>query len=336
MLAAGAGAAPAGGQGERSLQREIERQAQRERSLGSAAERLARLEGAAGRAVAVLEGRLAAVQSDLDGAQQRLQRTQDRLDAARRRAARLERRVRDVRGALSALLRARYMGDPPDLVTVVLQADGFNRLLEDLSFVRLVQDRNTDLLQEIRAARREARRERATLARLEPRQRRAAAEVARRRDALATIRGAAVRRRDLLTRARAARLALLGDARADRRRSQRALRQVRRAREQAAARAAAALEREREAAVSSVGPGGPWAIPWAIVECESGGQNLPPNGASASGYYQFIEDTWRGLGGSTRHAHQASKAEQDRLAARLWAGGRGASNWDCAAIVGSG
>ena len=34
------------------------------------------------------------------------------------------------------------------------------------------------------------------------------------------------------------------------------------------------------------------------------------------------------------HAYQASKAEQDRLAATLWAGGAGAHNWVCAALVG--
>ena len=36
-----------------------------------------------------------------------------------------------------------------------------------------------------------------------------------------------------------------------------------------------------------------------------------------------MQATWKGLGGSTPHAYQASKAEQDRLAARLWAGGAG-------------
>ena len=56
--------------------------------------------------------------------------------------------------------------------------------------------------------------------------------------------------------------------------------------------------------------------------------------AGASGYYQFTPSTWKGIGGSTPHAYQASKAEQDRLAARLWAGGSGARNWDCAALVG--
>ena len=80
--------------------------------------------------------------------------------------------------------------------------------------------------------------------------------------------------------------------------------------------------------------GGP-AIPWAIVQCESGGQNLTPNSASASGYYQILDSTWAGLGGSTSHAFEGSKAEQDRLAAKLWAGGAGAHNWVCASLVGA-
>jgi hypothetical protein len=79
---------------------------------------------------------------------------------------------------------------------------------------------------------------------------------------------------------------------------------------------------------------GNWAIPAAIVMCESGGQDLPPNSAGASGYYQFMPATWRGLGGSTPNAYQAPKSEQDRLAAKLWNGGAGAGNWVCAGIVG--
>ena len=93
-------------------------------------------------------------------------------------------------------------------------------------------------------------------------------------------------------------------------------------------------ERERAARERPArGPGGPWAIPWPIVQCESGGQNLPPNSAGASGYYQMLPATWKGLGGSTPHAYLASKAEQDRLAAALWAGGAGARNWVCAGMV---
>jgi Transglycosylase-like domain len=124
-------------------------------------------------------------------------------------------------------------------------------------------------------------------------------------------------RQTTLERARAARAHALAGTRSGRRRAQREL-----------ARLVAA--RERAAAAANAGPGGPWAIPWPIVQCESGGQNLPPNRADASGYYQMLPATWRGLGGSTGHAFQATKAEQDRLAARLWAGGAGARNWVCA------
>ncbi|MDA0136304.1 transglycosylase family protein, partial [Solirubrobacter deserti] len=118
---------------------------------------------------------------------------------------------------------------------------------------------------------------------------------------------------------RAARLAALDRTRSGRRRAERELSRL--------------LAARARAARTSSGPGGPWAIPWAIVQCESGGENLPPNHAGASGYYQFMPDTWRGLGGSTPHAYQASKAEQDRLAARLWAGGAGRHNWVCADLV---
>jgi membrane-bound lytic murein transglycosylase B len=72
------------------------------------------------------------------------------------------------------------------------------------------------------------------------------------------------------------------------------------------------------------------------VQCESGGQNLPPNWAGASGYYQIIPGTWRMYGGSGRHAYQASKSQQDAVATRIWNGGKGASNWDCNAIVNGG
>lgn len=322
------------GADEGSLQRSIAGDRAREASLTAAAARLGRLQALAAKQVALLQTRLTAVQADLTAAQARLATTEARLTAARRRAARLQARVEVAQHALADLLRARYESDPPDLVTVVLHADGFSRLLEQLSFVRRVQNRDANLLQEIRVARRAVQAQRRQLTALVPVQRDAAAAVARRRDAVAAIRAQAGERQAALTRARSARLQLLADVRADRRRTERSLRGLRRRREQAALAALAALERQRRASVSLVGPGGPWAIPYAIVACESGGQNLPPNSATASGYYQFLDSTWRGLGGSTPKAYLAPKAEQDRLAARLWDGGRGASNWVCAGLVG--
>jgi peptidoglycan hydrolase CwlO-like protein len=318
LLVAAVAAAPAGGQSEGKLRDRIGSGKAQERSLASAAARLGELERRVSREVRVLEGRLGEAQSELDAADARLASTQVRLDEARRRVARLRKRLAEVRLKLSGLLRERYMGGSPDYVTVVLHADGFPQLLETLQFVRRVERSDTRLLDLVRGARSDAGRERHVLATLAAQREREAIAVRTRRDALAQITQGLRDRQALVARAHAARVAALGRARSGRQRAEKELKR---------------LLATRARAASIAGPGGPWAIPWPIVQCESGGQNLPPNFAGASGYYQFLVATWKGLGGSTPQAYQASKAEQDRLAARLWAGGAGRDNWVCASLV---
>ena len=106
-----------------------------------------------------------------------------------------------------------------------------------------------------------------------------------------------------------------------------------RAQQLAAERAAAATTAPATGG-PALGPSGGWAIPYAIVLCESGGQNLSPNSAGASGYYQILPSTWKLFGGTGPAAYLASKSEQDTVASRIWNGGAGASNWVCAGIVG--
>jgi peptidoglycan hydrolase CwlO-like protein len=303
-----------------TLRHHIDRQKGRERQLASAAARLGRLERAASRAVDVLSGRLAEAQSDLARWEARLAETQRELRVTRRRLVRLRARLAESRRALATMLRQRYTADQPDVVSVVLDAKGFADVLERIEFLRRVQRSDTLIVEAVRRGRDDARHDERILAALEPRQREQTAAVRSQRDGLARMTAALQARRASLAQARAARLAALRNTAASRRRAERELDRL------LAAQARAAASR---------GPGGPWAIPWPIVECESGGQNLPPNGATASGYYQMLDTTWHGLGGSTPHAYQASKAEQDRLAAKLWAGGAGAHNWVCAALVGT-
>lgn len=310
----------AGGQDEGALRDRITRSGAAERSLRSAAERLAALEAAATREVALMESRVAEARAELARARAAAERAQNELAYARSRAQRLRMRLREVRAQLATTLRERYMGDEPDLVTVVLEADGFAELLETVSFLRTIQRRNEDILDLVRDAREEAIAERARLVVLVARRERAEEAAAGRERALAVIASGLRERRDALARAKAARLAALSNVRAKRQQAERELEKL--------------LEERRRAAMVP-GPGGPWAIPWPIVQCESGGVNHPPNYAGASGYYQFMPATWQGLGGSTEHAYQASKAEQDRLAAILWAGGAGARNWVCASLVGA-
>ncbi len=270
-----------------------------ERALAGAAAHLARLERATAREVAILARRVTSAQAELDDAVARQRATAARLAAARARVARLRIRLGQVRAVLAQVLLARYEHGSPDLVTVVLNADGFPQLLETVDFLRRVQHADAQLLDEVRAARLAAARERRELIALERIQRLETAAVRRRRDALAGIAAGLSARQAALAQAHAARLAALHRTRAGRRSAQRELSRL--------------LAARRRAAMQS-GTGGPWAI--------------------ASGYYQITDDTWHGLGGSSHHAYQASKAEQDRRAAQLWNGGAGASNWVCAVLVG--
>ena len=93
-----------------------------------------------------------------------------------------------------------------------------------------------------------------------------------------------------------------------------------------AARAASEAEAEEE-----VGRwlGGPYSIPTYIVMCESGGNYSALNPTSgAGGAYQILPSTWDLYGGKGL-PHEASKAEQDRIAAEIWADS-GPSAWVCA------
>lgn len=66
-----------------------------------------------------------------------------------------------------------------------------------------------------------------------------------------------------------------------------------------------------------------------IKQCESGGSYTAVNPNGHYGAWQFSQSTWESVGGTGR-PDQASPAEQDYRASILWAGGRGASHWECA------
>jgi len=73
------------------------------------------------------------------------------------------------------------------------------------------------------------------------------------------------------------------------------------------------------------GPNGTrWAIPWAIVSCESGGSWGAANPSGAIGPYQLLG--W----GAPWPANTAwARWQHHLIAARVWAGGAGRSNWVC-------
>jgi hypothetical protein len=204
---------------------------------------------------------------------------------------------------------------------VVFQAGGFSDLLERLSFLRRLSDEEGQITSDTRSARAASVTSIARLRRLSVHQQQAMAATATESAALASIQSALGERESALAQARALDLAQASSARGQRAALQGHLRTE-----------LAALAAPPE--TSTAPSGTSFVIPWSIVQCESGGQNLPPNSAGASGYYQIIPPTWKGDGGTTAQAYQASKAEQDIVAARIWDGGAGARNWVCAGIVG--
>ena len=83
----------------------------------------------------------------------------------------------------------------------------------------------------------------------------------------------------------------------------------------------AAEAASRAAAEETVGRwlGGPYSIPTYIVMCESGGNYSAVNPSSgAGGAYQILPSTWDLYGGQGA-PQDAPKAEQDRIAAEIWA-----------------
>jgi hypothetical protein len=93
----------------------------------------------------------------------------------------------------------------------------------------------------------------------------------------------------------------------------------------------AAEAASREAAEEEVGRwlGGPFTIPAYIVMCESGGDYGALNASSgAGGAYQVLPSTWALYGGQGE-PQEAPKAEQDQIAAEIWADS-GGSAWVCA------
>lgn len=267
--------------------------------------------------VALIEARRAAVEADLARARASLGVVRAAQAAEHARLVRLVARLARARVALARQLVSSYESDPPDVVSVVLAAHGFADLLDRLDLVRAAKEHQARVITATRVARTQAVATTRDLAGLAARDQSITAAAAAQARAVYAISLLLESRRAALADARAARLASLRSARNRTGALQRALRKLQ---AQLAATAGRAF--------------GQWAIPQSIVTCESGGQNLGPNSAGASGYYQFLPSTWVGLGGSTPAAYLAPKAEQDRLAGKLWDGGRGARNWDCAAIVG--
>ncbi len=324
---------PAAGAGLGSLDAQLNREHARQQQLTTSLSRISGLIHALNGQVALVEQREAAVRSELATDRAQLLGTRVQLVRERARVTRLRAEVRWADGLLARQLRSAYETARPSLVSVVLSASGFNQLLDQLQYLGDAEHRQQQIITVTRRAKAEAHAAAVELARLQSVQQRMTDAAAQRVAALAGMNALLQSREAALGRARAAQQAALAASRARGRQLEADIARVQ-AEQAAAARAAAAASLTTPTPYGTAAPSGGWAIPYAIVLCESGGQNLTPNSAGASGYYQIMPATWRLFGGSGPAAYLAPKSEQDAVAARIWNGGAGASNWVCASIVG--
>ena len=176
--------------------RAIELKKGRERVLSTTVTRYSHKIGALQSGITVLERKQVRIQGDLDAKRAELARIQEDLRQERIRLARLRARLAEARVALAGRLVDLYKADKPDVVTVVLNSNGFADMLDRTEFMQRVSDQDARIIDRVRTARADATKTAAHLGVLEGRQTKVAAAIEARRNAVSLVRGQLVDRRD--------------------------------------------------------------------------------------------------------------------------------------------
>jgi septal ring factor EnvC (AmiA/AmiB activator) len=285
-----------------------------------------------------LAGEIRAAQEELSGARaeaaaasRRERRLSGLLAQGQERAARLaaavaasehdltleRRRLRRARAALARRLIAIYESGSPSTAAVILGSADLDELAIRSEYLQRIQSSDSELAARVEQVRNSVRRELDRVAALKRRVDAYNERLAAARSEIAGVRAEA--------QAAAARLREVSAARAG------ALAELKRKIGGWVKDIEEAEAASRAAAEETVGRwlGGPYSIPTYIVMCESGGNYGAVNPSSgAGGAYQILPSTWALYGGQGL-PQDAPKAEQDRIAAEIWADS-GGSAWVCA------
>jgi murein DD-endopeptidase MepM/ murein hydrolase activator NlpD len=106
--------------------------------------------------ITTLQTRQVRLEADLAAKRAERERIQAELRRERLRLARLRARLAEARVALSNRMVELYKADKPDIVTVVLNAKGFQDLLERTDFMERVSEQDSRIIARVRVARAEA------------------------------------------------------------------------------------------------------------------------------------------------------------------------------------
>jgi septal ring factor EnvC (AmiA/AmiB activator) len=245
-----------------------------------------------------------------------------KLEATKHRLAVEKARLQRSRQVLADRLVAIYESGTPDAATLVLEAGDYQDLVARNDYLRAINEADSALAERVAEVRAEVHREVLRVADLEDEAVAYDEQLEAAQAEIASVREAAevsAARLQSLSASREASLATLKSDIAE---------WVDEIQEARAAEAREASEAEAEEEVGRW-LGGPYSIPTYIVMCESGGNYSALNPSSgAGGAYQILPSTWELYGGQGE-PQNAPKAEQDRIAAEIWADS-GGSAWVCA------
>jgi murein DD-endopeptidase MepM/ murein hydrolase activator NlpD len=258
-----------------------------------------------------LQRRQASLQADLDRKRAQLSRTQAELRSERARLARLRARLVVARRALSRRLVEMYKADRPDVLSVVLNSDGFAELLERGEFIRRIADQDRRILRIVREAKADAIATEKRLDRLERRQQRITVQVLVRRNEVAQVKEELVGTRVGYERTQAGKQRALSKVRVDRKELEEHLNGLER--EQAKIRA-------RLASAAGAPSGGP-------VRRGSGSLIWPANGPISSGFGMRWGRLHAGVDIPLANGTPLRAADSGRVAIAGWTGGYG--NYTC-------
>jgi septal ring factor EnvC (AmiA/AmiB activator) len=281
------------------------------------------------------QGELAAAEGEAATAKARERKLTNLLASGEEKAARLaaevrktqrqlelaKKRLRRARRVLAVRLVAMYESGAPDTASVILAANSFDEMATRTEYLTRIQQSDSALAQRVAAVRRTVAVALHRVADLKARVDAYNERLAAARSEVASVRAAAEGAAAHLQSVEAARQASLSKLKAS---IGTWVKEIQ---------AAKAAQAERISAEEAEGEverwlGGPYAIPAYVVMCESGGNYGAVNPSSgAGGAYQILPSTWELYGGQGE-PQNAPKAEQDRIAAEIWADS-GPSAWVC-------
>jgi murein DD-endopeptidase MepM/ murein hydrolase activator NlpD len=263
--------------------------------------------------IAATERRLSRVQSDLDRQKAKLLEVRNRLEEARDRLERLRSELATARHVLANRLVEIYKADSPDVVTVILSADGFGDLLERAEFLERISDQDREITDRVRGLRDKAKDQAVQLAELEEQEQLAAERILEERNQIAAVENQLVGARDQLASARADKRGALAQVHSSRVKLEGDL---------------AALEKEQarvQAALAGVS-GGP-------IKHGSGQLIWPVNGPVVSGFGMRWGRLHAGLDIAVPSGTPIHAADGGRVVLMGWVGGYG--NYTCIQHTGS-